>query len=356
MKSLVSRIRLNLLNVELLMALLGAVALPSPSRAEDVAEKAAKAAAKAATEAYLKEQAKYRLGEYLNKNHHLLGSADKLIGTKAMNVLSQAMGVYGLINAKTDKERGYAAAHLIMSPEPASAVILIAVQLIDTVISLQAQEQILRIQREIAELQKQSVAVRMKLAELDKNEVSSAISALEDTARTIKENLAAIEKHPVYLFINQGAAPSEEIGGAQGPTSEDIQSALNIIYQTSFYLDRLGVATIRADAVFRNHEVFEVQQLADLARMQNEGFNETREAIGTLKSAVRSFFAIYKTEKALNKINSKFEDKEIEAEAFLKCSEMYNSYHSQKGLAPNEPSRKAAKQFINECRIKFGIF
>ncbi|MBK9041547.1 MAG: hypothetical protein IPL83_20745 [Bdellovibrionales bacterium] len=140
---------------------------------------------------YAKAQAMAFTADFLDKNPNLVFSVDPKIGTKVFTFAAKSLSVLAFVQAKTDKERAWAATSFILSPEPTTAMILLAVQFADAMITIGHMREISEIQRRTYDLARETSVIQRAIAESEINQINFHVNELQSLKNQL---LLIIEK------------------------------------------------------------------------------------------------------------------------------------------------------------------
>ncbi len=313
---------------------------PATAAASEVEQRVASAFA---TE-YAKEQLKHQLAEFLNRNPQVVFSSNPTIGNQSIRFLSQVMATYGLLTAKTDRERAWHAAYLIITPEPTTAAILVAAQLTDTLLSIKAQARVAQIRKDTAEIQAQALRLLRKVATAEAAQKARIIADYDSALVDVEKYVSTLTKNGVYQKISAiDPAP------VQVTEAAEIEAALAAIGFLDEALDRLERSTRTANLVLDSLGI------ARAAWPENQqSYNLIRDQIKSLESSFRSFFTSLRGSQFTQTLQEERRAYATQLRLYKKCISVINAVRTQFDLEQN-PHAGEENQFLWECRERFFV-
>lgn len=289
---------------------------------------------------YVKSQAQERVKEFLNSNPEYLLSTSPTIGTDAMQFLGKNLAMAGFVFAKTDKQRLFAGINLVLAPDPVTSMVLIGVQLVDMVLSLQNAKEIARIRENIKRLQVETEKFKR---DTFFNEIREPIFIVETLHEEIAIILAIQERlnsDPVVNYIqeNSDRTPTEvETEILFTELSNLYRSLENFNIQYFMFQKTVDIQKLRLAA----SEVENITNFSKLTAPMADSLEEIRES-------VRLMFALYRKEKHLDRIEASAQHQIDANRIYLRCVEAFNS--------PSKNSDKInfdLESLIYDCNEKF---
>lgn len=291
---------------------------------------------------YAKEQLKHQLAEFLNKNPKIVFSSNPQIGTQGMRFLSQALSVYGLLTAKTDRERAWSAAYLIISPEPTTAAALFAAQMIDTLLTMKANRDLARIYEEIAEIQAKASGLVMKIATQNYNSQIARIQKFEDSLNRVDELQSSLMADSLYLALQD-----QERLRSLNP--DMIQASLVKLAQLREALMDLDIATVYIRQSVNPEKLRLGSGFKENCARSNAGFDVLRDKIDSLKDSFFYFFGSLQTERLKETVRNDLRPQAALLRIYLRCVEVANAASTSR-LLGEKPLDSSA---LSECRDRF---
>lgn len=329
------------------IALFSLVLLSAWSSRANAAE-VERAVTRAAVDAYVKEQLKFQLAEFLNHHPHVVMSTNPQIGTQGLNFVSRALATYGLLTARTDRERVWSAAHLLVSPEPVTAAILIGAQVVESLLEMQSAVSLAAIHKEIVELQARTFAIHASLLTQDLDRNRRVIVAYNEAMDTIESVRVRLADHPVYrLLVADG-----DIEVA--PRPEDIEGALRLLLELSHGLDTLEEATLRMEFAFDPDFLGLPSTFASECMRINAQFDPLRGQLWELRSALVYFFASSNAADLKSRVQSDFGPLATRARIYRRCVEMINSLATEIFWTRREVEFDE-KEMTDQCQARFAL-
>ncbi len=219
---------------------------------------------------YAKEQLKAQVAHFVNLNPHYVGSTNPQIGTEALRFASRIVAAYGLVTAKTDKERGWAALYLVYVPDPTTAMALFAIQLADTLVSLSHQKELLRIYEEVAALHAETSRILTAVYTEDFERQLEVIERITILMDLIHEDLERVTQSPLNEF-------SESI------SEEEALAVFEALFSLRQNIFDLQVAKIFWDQEVRAEEL-------GLTEEMDKGLNQFVSNLGEVKASVDELY------------------------------------------------------------------
>jgi hypothetical protein len=291
---------------------------------------------------YAQEQLKHQLAEFLDKNPRIVFSSNPTIGTQGMRFLSQALSAYNLLTAKTDRERAWSAAYLILSPEPTTAAALFAAQMIDTLLTMKAERDLARIYEEIAEIQAQTSSIVTKLATQDYNSQIAYVQKFESTLEQVDHLQGSLMSDPLYVAL--------QTQGDLGSLNPDaVQSSIVKLAQLREVLIDLDVATLYIQQSVRVEELGLRSDFIENCIKSNTSFDPLRDKIDSLRSSFYYFFGSLQAERLKEKVRRDQQPHAALLRVYLRCVEVAN-IASSRHLFGEKPLDVAE---LSDCRSRF---
>ena len=292
-------------------------------------------------EEYVKKQVQKKLESFLNRNPEILFSGSPSAGTTMMKWVGRALSVHQLITAQNDKQRLLAAANLIISPEPTTAMILIAVQVADMVISMQHQSNIAKINEETMRLELEAMKILKEIVIQDYTYQAGIVNGLMEKANEINRLHGEIINSPATLFFigTSGAPPAAlEMEELFGNVSElhrlivDFQT-LEIMYNAVVEKENLDLLVENIDGLY----IFSKTLLT------------IKKEVEPILKTVRTAFAHIKGQDRYQKLTLKREKRKQKLNTYLRCSRLMNESITQRHFGNSQFSNKNI-EFIENCQ------
>lgn len=330
----------------LLVALIGMLAssISTPAQAGEIEEKIGRAA----LSEYAKEQLKFQLAEFVNKNPQLVFSTNPEIGTAGMKFLARAMAAYGFLTAKTDRDRAWSATYLVLSPEPTTAACLIAVQLVDTLMTLRAQQDLARIYEEITRIQAQTVEIMTKVYTFEFEAQKRVLSDFDRTLEQIQTISKELMSHPVYktLMSDDKEAPS--------PSQEEVEEALRLLSELSLRLSNLEMQSIWIEATIDPKVMGLPDHLTSDCVSLNRKYDPLRKQLTALQSAFGYFFASTNANRLKRKVEEDLKPYVTQLRIYKRCVTLINSVSTEAFWQSRRPDFDES-EFVHQCETRFAL-
>lgn len=305
------------------------------------------AVGEAAATAYAKEQIKFQLAEFLNRNPNLVGSTSATIGTESLRFISKSLAVYGLMTARTDKDRIWSTTHLILTPEPTTALVLIAVQLTDTFLALKAQAQLAEIYSETALVRAKSLELIKQIYTYESNYQFQLLSEFDQIINAILALKSKTEKHSVTRFLLND-------GGDEPPPVAEIEQALENHRKLAQLLERLETQTTLIEFLIRPEILsFSDQTVADIQRM-NRSFESVRVMNSKLTQTIRYFYSSLQAKTLLEQVQNDLSPYATDLRIYQRCTQLINRVVTSTfwNMAPETVPPSG---MIADCRQRFTL-
>lgn len=304
---------------------------------------------RAALSEYAKEQLKHQLAEFVNRNPQLVMSNNPQIGTAGMKFIAQAMAVYGFITAKTDRDRAWSATYLILSPEPTTAAALIAVQMIDTLLTLKSQRDLARIYEEIARIQSQTVEIMAKVYTHEFESQKRTLGQFDESLSHIQSLTRSLLNHSIYKTLTE-----EHQGEPSTPTEEEIEQALNLITKLSSQLIELEKQAIWIEATVDPGAMGLPDSLITDCKNLNRKYDPLRKQIALLQSSFAYFFASTNSLRLKRKIEDDLKPYATRLRIYKRCVSLINTLNTELLWMNRRPDFDESS-FVRECEERFNL-
>lgn len=297
---------------------------------------------------YTKEQLKFRLAEHINKNPHLVFSTNPKIGTESLRFVGQSLALYGLLTAKTDRDRMWSATHLILSPEPTTALVLLAVQLADTLISLKSQATLTKIYAEISAIQANTVATIRSITEIEAQRQTAMLQGFIKTTEEIRNIQQKLLDSPVSLYLTDQSH--------QTPNAQELSTALELFRDLDNKLSLLNGQVMLTAAVFKTSYLSagEVTSVITQINNINKDYDPLRENTQRTLRIIQYFFATTNASELQRLVLEERQSHNLELRIYQQCvktlnQSMTSSFWKQWGVFPNNDL------IINETELALAI-
>ncbi|MCM2281278.1 MAG: hypothetical protein NDI61_05455 [Bdellovibrionaceae bacterium] len=305
--------------------------------------------ARAFGEAYAQEQLKHQLAEFLNRNPEVIFSSSAQAGTNALNFVSKTLAVYGLITAETDQQRAWSLTHLVISPEPTTAAILIGLQVADTLLTLQAQAKLAAIYQEIAEIRAQTFRIYAQLQVMEANEQIRILEKFNKSWDEIEIKHKALMAHPIYQLLTK-----ESTVVPQQLTAEQVAEALQHLLALSTELDRLDAAAIAVRLTLRPEWLGLEASFPGACDELNRKFDPLRTQLTTLQSAFIYFFASVNSAKLRRKVQEDLKPHVTRLRIYRQCVSHINSLATML-FWKKEKIEIDEFELVDQCQARFAL-
>jgi hypothetical protein len=300
---------------------------------------------------FMKSQAKKELAAFLNANHEILNSTNAQVGTTAVQYIGVMMAAYNLFTAETDKQRLFAAANIgvYFSPEPSTALILLAIQMADMIITLEHQKSLAKIYRKISEIEFRTAATLKQVFEQKYREQKRIIDKIRLTHKNILEAHESLRTDPVMIFL--GDPSSNEM-----PETPKVQEAFKKVGDLYQLLLNYKVERIMFDGFV---EVEKVDGFAKIAQSLKE-FDELHQPMSIQVDAImliiRKFYSSLQASETLSELQKIRAEKQTAMEKYVFCSDAANRMLSAKLLDQDiyeSDELFGYQKLLNKCIVHF---
>lgn len=270
---------------------------------------------------YAKSQMMARTGEFLNQNPKLVFSADPKIGTKVFSFATRTMSVIGFLQAKTDKERAWAATSFILSPEPTTAMILLAVQLADAMISVGHMRDLARIYNRAIAFARQRTVIEGAISESESIQIDFHCNEISSLMNEIVALKMKLQSGSDLIGINVGDLQQDQID--ETSTKEILTSIF------SFETSTRRLAYLESNLkilVSDNRHAFEIE-LGHFMKEVSEFLKEiepTRIHSMNIKKTYIALVSILESESVYGEIKQVHLKKSMKTKIQLYCFELIN--------------------------------
>lgn len=308
-------------------------------------------ASKELAKEFVKEQLKKELVQFVNNNPEMFGSTSRTLGTEVAQFVGLAMAGYGFITAENDKQRLFSAASagVLISPEPYSAMALLAIQLVDMALTASHQKKLAKIYKEIAEIRQQTIAIIKQLREDEMTEQKRIIESIDLITQNIEHIYSYLQTHPVFLFLSQ---ESNNV-----PTKDETAVALEKVNRLNRLFLDYEIARISFDAFVKPEALSSYKKIKDGLDEYEKNIAPVKEGVYESIKTIRLLFTTIKTEEEFSQLKQKTLEKQNVLEKYLVCSETINTWFSSYLLAQNFGTVQDENEFtmdlITECQNTF---
>lgn len=297
-------------------------------------------AAKIFAKEYSKQQLKFQLANYLNKNPHIVFSDSPKIGTESLAFIGKMLAAYSLLTANTDKEKGWAAIQLIVSPEPTTAMIILAVQIADILVTLEHNKNLHNTYAETARIQAERVGILTKVYAQDYNWQRGMIERVSELTESIDKQIVDLRQSQAYMYINN--LTSEE------PSDKEITFALHKLYEVSQRIFDLEVAKIYLDRTVDLQSLGLSDELILSLDMYLEGLLELKKRIELLQPIFQSAFTSSKGLIKFQIMKNKNSMYKRQLQSYERCVEVTNRVLTEKFWSQNK--HYEMDHFYQDCQ------
>ncbi|OFZ18857.1 MAG: hypothetical protein A2Z20_02525 [Bdellovibrionales bacterium RBG_16_40_8] len=299
-------------------------------------------------QAYLQEQIKSQIANFLDNNPQVVSSVNPYVGTEAMKFLGKIIAAYSLLTAKTDKDRAWAASHLILSPEPTTALIMVAVQIADTIVTLKQQRNLMKIYERIDAINADTMRNMRNILTYKYNH---RIQYVQNFMTTMYEiNLAYKD---IGKFI--GLEKSDEL--RRDLLESQVELLLDLLFKMQDLFVQLDMDLYHLETWVDIEEFnqampteYQAPSLNKLKQL-SAGFQNSSLAIERLRDSVFQLFFSVKGEEFVRQPREKLSEYRKELRIYARCASVVNRYKMSHVLDIN--NEVEASDLVPSCREKY---
>lgn len=298
---------------------------------------------KAFASAYVQEQIKEQLANYLNQHPQIVMSANPNIGTQSLKVVGKIVAAYGFATARNDKDRAFAALQF-MAPDPTTATILFAIQLGDALLELQLQKDLAKTYEEIARIDADTVKVLSALYLESFARQMSLINRFATCLDKIDMLKNQLKSNGLYkLAIGDISANADEIA---------VTEAVKLIFELQDEVGRLPglIEQIEVTVNFRALQMSE-ETLTQWKAVVNE-YGQFEVGLVKTREAFLQIFKIAAAKEIHLKIDEKAGYSRDIGRLYLECVKKLNHWSTSNYLKINYDEDY---EFLESCKIRFGL-
>lgn len=305
-------------------------------------------------EEFLKDQLKNEIKNYLNNNPHIIGFEAADVGTKFTKYLGVAIAAYNLLSADSDKQKLFAAMQVgvYFSPEPYSQLILMAIQMIDLVLSMNHMMDMFDIYLRIEEARAMTLAIVTRNLSDKFEEQMFAINQVNEISGEIIKIHNSFNDDPTMKFIkdnNTGVVELKEMELLE--TLQKFQRLLVLFVE-------YDIAKLLFEQIVDVDAMDEFKVISDELSRFEKNLKGFRDKFNEVMIVLENVNLKFQSEKELIKIDDQVKKHRQNLQKYVFCSNAVNRVLSMEALNPNlemDFYYLDLHRFVKECEENFNL-